>query len=324
MIFDGHTDILTDLTQQRLSGNTTSLLQDVHMKKMEQGQIGGGIFVVWPDPPFDSNPYKRTQEILETLRLEMDVNHPNIQWIKTAADIDMGLADNKFLLMVGFEGLASIGTNIDLLDTYYQIGGRHASLTWNDQNDLATGWNGDCDRGLTNHGKRAIKKLEDLKMIVDVSHANDTSFWDIAKVVTRPIIASHSNCRSLCGNRRNLTDEQLKFIQSTGGLVGLNAFKEFVHDDSIKQDLNHLANHIDHMVQVIGIDHVVCGFDFCDFLATDTLGSFASDGVAATINFEDATKAHALLDELERRGYSQTDIDQIAYKNYMKFLKEML
>jgi len=324
MIFDGHTDIFTDLTQQRLSGNTTSLLQDVHMKKMEKGQISGGIFVVWPDPPFDQDPYQRTQEIIQTIRLEMNKNYDNIQWVKTPADIDAGLENNKFLLMIGFEGLGSIGTNIDRINEYYELGGRHASLTWNDQNSLATGWSGDETRGLTDYGRQAIKRLESLKMIVDVSHANDKSFWDIADIVTRPIIASHSNCRALCSNHRNLTDDQLKFIQSTGGLVGLNAFKEFVDDDPNKQDLHHLANHIDHMVEVMGIDHIVCGFDFCDFLATDTLGSFASEGLAATIDFEDATRAHALLDELKDRGYSQIDIDKIAYKNYMRFLKELL
>lgn len=324
MIFDGHTDILTDLTQQRLSGNTTSLLQDVHMKKMSEGQIGGGIFVVWPDPPFDQDPYTRTQEILTTLRLEKEKKHENIQWINTADDIDVGLEKEKFLLMVGFEGLASIGTDIDLIDAYYEQGGRHASLTWNESNDLATGWNGDDSRGLTDYGHKAIKRLESLKMIVDVSHANDKSFWDIAKVIRRPIIASHSNCRALCANHRNLTDDQLKFIQSTGGLVGLNAFKEFVHDDVSKQDLYHLSNHVDHMVDVMGIDHVVCGFDFCDFLATDTLDSFASGGLAATVDFEDASKAHALLEELKHRGYSQEAIDKIAYKNYIRFLKDML
>lgn len=324
MIFDGHTDIFTDLTNHRLSGNTRDILQDVHLKKMKEGQIGGGIFVVWPDPPYDTEPYARTQAILETVRQEMDKDYHNIQWIRTTDDIEHGLRDNKFLLMIGFEGLSSIGENIDCIDTYHAFGGRHASLTWNEENALATGWNGDTLRGLTSLGEQAVKRLESLKMIVDVSHANDTSFWDIAKIVTRPIIASHSNCRKLCGNRRNLTDEQLKFIQSTGGLVGINAFNEFVHDDPSKQDLEHLVHHVDHMVSTMGIDHVACGFDFCDFLGNDTLDSFSSDGIAATKDFENATKAQSLIESLKQRGYRQEDIDKITYKNYIQFLKKML
>lgn len=324
MIFDGHTDIFTDLTRKRLSGEKSSILQDVHMKKLEKGGIQGGIFVVWPDPPHDITPYERTIEILKSIQVEKERHHDNIQWVNSYEDIEYGLKNNKFLLMIGFEGLSSIGRDIDKINTFYECGGRHASLTWNEQNALATGWNGDVNRGLTDYGKQAIERLESLKMIVDVSHANDKTFWDIANLVTRPIIASHSNSRELCNNRRNLNDDQLKFIKSTGGLVGINAFNEFIHENDKKQDLKHLANHIDYMVSLIGIDHVACGFDFCDFLENDALGSFSSNTNAITKNFEDATQANNLFKELTSRGYKTEDLQKIAYKNYFNLFKKIL
>lgn len=243
---------------------------------------------------------------------------------KNYDELITGIENDKLSIIIGMEGLSFIGDNIDWINTMYMFGARHASLTWNEENDLATGVRGNPDRGLTSLGEKAIKRIEDLGIILDVSHLNDKSFWDVAKIASKPLIASHSNCRALCNNKRNLTDDQLRFIKEINGVVGLNAFSDFVSDIKEDRDLLHLADHIDHMVDIMGIDHIGFGFDFCDYLEGDTMSSFAEEESANTRNFEDITKVPSLIDELRSRGYKDSDIEKISYKNYFRIIKEIL
>lgn len=323
MIFDAHADIWTDVNLKRSEGKK-DVFKNYHLDKFKKGDIKGGIFVIWIDPPHDKDPRKRTLEVVENMSVEIMENQDIIHIVKEYDDIQSALSEDKLAVLIGLEGLASIGENVDLLNALYMFGARHASLTWNEENELATGNSGNPERGLTKYGVEAVKKLEQLGMIVDVSHANEKTFWDIEKTATKPFIASHSNCKALCDVPRNLTDEQLKAVAKSGGVVGLNAFKDFVHPEIAKQDIHHLADHIDHMVNIMGIDHVGFGFDFCDYLDDDTAGSFASDGGVTTAGFEDASKAQEMIKILNQRGYSKEDIEKISYKNFLRVIKEVL
>ena len=323
IIFDGHADIWTDVTRKRQQG-LKDVFKNNHLSKFKSGNIKGGIFVIWVDPPYDSNPDKRTLEIIENMSTEILSSQDVITIVKSADDFHKAMNSDKLAVIIGIEGLSSIGNNINWIDTFYMLGARHASLTWNEENQLATGVRGNPSRGLTEYGVKAVKRLEELGMIVDVSHANEKTFWDIYENTIKPFIASHSNCKALCDVPRNLTDSQLKAIAERGGLVGLNAFNDFVHLDREKQNIEHLANHIDHMVELMGIDHVAFGFDFCDYLAGDTMSSFASDDEVCTIGLEDASKAQNMIEILKGRGYTYKDLEKISYKNYTNLINEIL
>jgi len=322
MIFDAHGDIWTDVTVRRIKGQK-DIIKNNHLKKFQEGKIKGGIFVIWVDPPYDNNPEKRTLEIIENMASEINENQDIIHIVRCYDDFERALGNDKLAVLIGLEGLSSIGKNLGLIDALYLFGARHASLTWNEENQLATGVMGNPERGLTSFGIKAVKKIEQLGMILDVSHANEKTFWDIYKTAEKPIIASHSNCRSLCDVPRNLTDEQLKAIGSTGGMVGLNSFKDFVHPILEKQDIEHLTNHLDHIVEIMGIEHVGFGFDYCDFLEGDTMSSFAQ-GEVRTIGLEDASKTQNIIRILEKRGYKPEDIEKISYKNFFRVAKEVL
>lgn len=323
MIFDSHADIWTDVTIMRQKGYK-NIFKMKHIQKYKDSGVKGGIFVIWIDPPYDKDPKKRALEIIEHMSSEILDNMDVFKIIKSYEDLSENIGENKISVLIGLEGLSFIGKRIGLLDSLYMFGARHASLTWNEENDLATGVRGNVDRGLTETGKNAVKKIEKLGIILDVSHLNDKSFWDIASIATKPFIASHSNCRSLCSNMRNLTDDQLRVIGDVGGVVGLNAFSDFVNDDKSKRDIYHLANHIDHMVDIMGIDHVGFGFDFCDYLESDTMSSFAEEESANTKGFEDITKVPLLIEVLKEKGYKKEDINKIAYKNYFRVIKEIV
>jgi len=323
MIFDCHGDIWTDVTVQKSKG-MENVIRNRHLDRLKKGNIIGGIFVLWIDPPHDKTPGKRLIEMIGATATEIMGNQDILRIILEKEDFNKALEEEKLAVVIGAEGLSGIGDNIDLINALYMFGLRHASLTWNEENLLATGARGNPERGLTVLGEKAVNLMEELGMIIDVSHSNDKTFWDIYDKTTKPFIASHSNCRALCDVKRNLSDEQLKAISDRGGLVGLNSFNEFVHLDKEKQDLKHLVNHLDHMVEIMGVDHVCFGFDFFDFLENDTTDDFVEGDTIGTLGFENAYETQNLIDEMMKRGYSKEDIEKISYKNFHRIIKELI
>lgn len=323
MIFDCHGDIWTDVTVQKSKG-MENVIRNRHLDRLIKGNIIGGIFVLWIDPPHDKTPGKRLIEMIGATATEIMGNQDILRIILEKEDFNKALEEEKLAVVIGAEGLSGIGDNIDLINALYMFGLRHASLTWNEENLLATGARGNPERGLTVLGEKAVNLMEELGIIIDVSHANDKTFWDIYEKTTKPFIASHSNCRALCDVNRNLSDEQLKAISDRGGLVGLNSFNEFVHLDKEKQDLKHLVNHLDHLVEIMGVDHVCFGFDFFDFLENDTTDDFVEGDTIGTLGFENAYETQDLIDEMIKRGYSKEDIEKISYKNFHRIIKELI
>ena len=323
MIFDGHSDIWTDVTQRTLKGEN-NILKKYHLDKLRKGQIEGSIFVIWIDPPYTKDPYARSLQFVDSIKKELEYCKDTVMIVRSYEDIAKALAENKFYILIGLEGLSSIGENLDMIDFFYDFGARHASLTWNEENALATGAQGNADRGLTELGKKAVKKINQKNMLMDVSHLNDKSFWDVVNVTDKPIIASHSNCRALCDVPRNLSDDQLKKIAETGGLVGINSFNEFVHKDKEKQTIEMLAQHVVHMAEVIGTDHIGIGMDYCDFLDGSAMSSFSSQETSYTLGLEDASKTYNIITELEKVGFSKEEIEKIAYKNFHSMIKEII
>ena len=323
MIFDAHCDIWTHVARKRLEGER-DIMRNYHLNKFKESDINGGIFVVWVDPPYDKNPKYRTTQILSKIKEEIKDCDDIVHIVKKSEDFDIAKKSNKIAILIGMEGLQAIDDNIDDIEKLYSFGVRHASLTWNEENKLATGAKGNIDRGLTEDGAKLIKKMEELGMILDVSHTNEKTFWDICKVATKPFIASHSNCRSLCDVPRNLTDDQLREIAIRNGVVGVNSYEEFVNSDLEKRTVEHLVDHIDHMVEVMGIDHIGLGFDFAEYLNADTLKHYANTYTYGVRGLEDTTKAKNIISVLEKRGYSKEDIEKICYKNFYRVIKDII
>lgn len=328
MYFDGHTDIWTDVTLRRLAGEK-DVFRKYHLPKWQKGNLKGGIFVVWIDPPYDAEPKKRVREILRCLKEELvdaaDILRPITKKEDFLAD------DGKIHMVLGMEGLSHVdeSTGLEAIDEYYALGLRHASMTWNEQNALATGVKGEADRGLTPLGVRALKKIEDLGILMDVSHLNERSFWDVAKVATRPLMASHSNAKAIFDHSRNLTDDQIREIGKSGGIIGLNAYSEFVAAPDGKRTAQGLALHGAHIAELIGSEHLVFGFDFCDFLEEDALSSFAAEDIheesysTALSDLANASEVPNMLTALRNVGFSEKEVVQIAKENYRNFIHKM-
>lgn len=322
MIFDGHSDIFTDVTIKRLEGET-DVLRKYHLPRLRKGGVEGGCFVLWVDPPYTSDYMKRTEQMMNAINAEVK-ECDDVMIVHNTKEIAEAKQNGKFYILLGAEGLASLGQDIEKLDKLYDFGVRECMLTWNEQNMLATGVQGDAARGLTPLGRQVVQRMENKKMIVDVSHLNERSFWDVMEVATKPVIASHSNAKALCDAARNLTDEQLKAIQQTGGLVGLNSFNLFVSQNIPEQTIDRFVEHAAYIAEKIGVSHIAFGFDFFEFLSTDSMKSYSDQDTSYTVGLEDCSKLPILIEKLKKIGFSQAELEQICYKNWHNLIQTVL
>jgi len=321
-ILDGHSDILTDVTIKRLSGET-DVFRKYHAERLREGNIGGLILVIWVDPRYSDNPARRLLDILGATFEELEDMKDYAGIVYRYGDMDEIQNSGRMPIVLGMEGLSGLGGNADLIKFLYKLGIRHASLTWNEENEFATGVSSsNTDRGITESGIKVLKIMEELGMIVDVSHANEKTFWDIYRHTEKPFIASHSNAYALCSVPRNLKDDQIKAIAERGGVIGINAWPAFVHKEC--PDLRNLSRHIDYIAELVGIDHVGFGFDFCDFLNEDVTAGFREGEAAASKGIEDASKIPALIELLKAKGYTNEDIQKIAYGNMERIIKQLI
>lgn len=231
--------------------------------------------------------------------------------VRTAAEAREVQAAGKTFAFLAVEGMEPVGNRLERLEQYARWGARIGMLTWNEENRLAAGAGGDPENGLTELGREAVRRMQRLGIVPDVSHASDGTFRDLLKLAEGPVIASHSNCRALCDVRRNLTDDQLRAIRDTGGVVGVNAFHGFVHRDPERQTAEMLARHAAHMADVMGVEHVACGFDFCHFMGPGNEGARG---------LEDASQAGALFFWLEKMGMSRRERELVARENFLRVL----
>ena len=319
-IFDGHSDLLYDVTRRRLQGET-HVLERCHLENLRKGGIEGLVLALWTSQTKDSfwshvrgseTDAGRTQIMLRCMKEELE-ECSELVLVRTAEEAEKVRSAGKLYAFLGVEGMASIEREcVAGVDGYADLGARVGMLTWNEENELATGAGGDPQKGLTIYGKQAVRRMQERGMLVDVSHLNDGGFWDVMDLADGPVIASHSNCRALCHVRRNLDDEQLRAIRDTGGVVGLNVHHGFVHMDPQQQTVEMLARHAAHMAEVMGVEHVACGFDFCEF--------FEGDGNEGVHGMENASCASRLLLELEKLGMNSREQELIARKNFLRLL----
>ena len=186
------------------------------------------------------------------------------------------------------------------------------SITWNDDNELGTSAKTKTDKGLTELGFDYVKRLNELGIVVDVSHTSEKSFWDVVKVSNKPIVATHSNVYKLCQNPRNLKDEQIKAIADSGGIVGICFYSNFLNSSS-KAGVKDIVEHIKYIKDLVGIDYVGLGSDFDGMDISET-----AKGV------ENISKINNIIDELKLQCFSRDEIVKILWKNWENVLKKIL
>jgi membrane dipeptidase len=325
---DAHSDILNDIHPRRLLGEK-AVLERHWMPKMRKGRIDIRVVAIFTEPPLlPELALRRGLDLVASLYEDISES-PSSVLCRTYGDIRKAKEAGKIGLILGMEGAEPLGTDIQLLRIFYELGLRVLGLTHALRTFLADGAFFSARKagqlgGLTDVGARFLEEAEKLGIVVDVSHLNDPSFWDVIKFARAPVIASHSNCRALCNHLRNLTDDQIKAVADSGGVVGVNACSVFVNPP----DLEHLVDHIEHIIKVGGIEHAGLGPDFADYLLVYMTevdkASLPLDGIMPVRGLPGDEAFPKFAEELARRGYKPREIDLIMGENFDRVFKDIL
>ena len=192
MVFDGHSDLLYDVTRCRLLGQTR-VLERCHLPRLKKGSIEGLVLAIWANPEAGETYLQKETQILRCMTEEFSES-PWLCPVRTAAEAKLAKNQGRLYAFLSVEGMAAIGEDLSGIDRYAELGIRLGMLTWNEENALATGAKGDPQKGLSQLGKQAVRRMEQRGIIVDVSHLNSGGIHEILSMAQRPVIASHSNC----------------------------------------------------------------------------------------------------------------------------------
>jgi len=230
-----------------------------------------------------------------------------------ADDVERNFKAGKFSAILTMEDGVAVHDDMKNLDRYYQMGVRALSLTWNFENCIGFPNSKDPEimaKGLKPFGIEAIKHMQDIGMLVDVSHLSDGGFWDCVKYCTKPFVATHSNCRALSPHTRNMTDDMIKALGKAGGVMGINFGPEFLNEspENKNSTIERMVAMAQHEKELAGVDVIAIGTDF--------------DGIEGNLEVNGPDKMHLLCDALIRGGFSTADVEKIMCGNVLRVMKE--
>ncbi|MGH2444014.1 MAG: dipeptidase [Chloroflexota bacterium] len=241
-----------------------------------------------------------------------------VKIVRTAGELEQCLQDNVFAILLHMEGAEAIDTGLNALEVFYRSGLRSLGLVWSRPNAYGFGVpckfgvSPDTGPGLTDAGKELVRACNRLRIVVDVSHLNEKGFWDVAAITDAPIVATHSNVHRLAAWTRNLTDRQLDAIRESNGMVGLNFHVGFLRSDgdAVNPDtpLGAMVQHINYLVERLGIDRVGFGSDF--------------DGAIMPAELGDSSGLPRLMAALRASGYDDAALRNISHGNWVRVLRE--
>lgn len=238
--------------------------------------------------------------------------NPEIVAVTRHDEIVKAKKEGKVTGLLSIEGAEPLMGDLALLRVFYRLGVRMLSFAWNYRTPFADGLGAKMSESkLPELGVQALEEMDRLGMVFDVSHLADSVFWDVVDKVKGPFIASHSNARDLCDHPRNCTDDMIKAIADHGGVLGMNFAPGFVVKGGDNVTIEHLVDHIDHIVKLVGPDYVGLGSDF------DGIGPPPKD-------IETVDKMPNITRLLVHRGYSDEDILKILGGNHMRVFKEVI
>lgn len=322
-IFDVHSDMPSRLMQIYGTNRTDSkVLESEFLPQMRQNNINTRVASAFIHDDYTDESLERAITMLQHLKSESD-KIDDVQVVNSADDIK----NEGISFILGLEGLEPINKNIKLVDAFYDLGVRVVGLTHARQNTVATGslidgYDKEVEKqGVSEFGYSVLNRLDELGIVIDTAHINTQGFWDVVEWSDKPIINSHSNSASLYDHPRNLTDEQLKAIAETGGVVSLNCASIFYgRGDYTDGSIDDFINHLNHVVDVIGVENTGVGFDFFSYL----LDSKPSNSASGIEKLENDEMVSNLPHRLEKEGFSEKDVEKILWRNNIRVFEQIL
>ena len=239
---------------------------------------------------------------------EVDAHADQIALATTADEMESIVASGRIAAVLTIENSEVLERSLWVLPMLHRLGVRSMTLTWSYRAHAADGAFENVTRGgLTHFGRNLVRSMNELGMIVDISHISDQGFWDVMEVTNAPIIGSHNACRALCEHPRNLTDDQIRAVADNGGVIGVTYVPSFVDADPDKQTLDRLLDHFDHIVQVAGTDCIGLGSDF--------------DGGGDVL--KDASVVPQITEGLLARGWKEDDLRKLLGLNHLRVFRQV-
>lgn len=356
IVIDTHNDILEKCFDKNLSFDQ-DLRGKTHsdLNRFNEGGVDVQIFSIWCDGK-KINPYAYANQQIDTLYATANRNPHKMQIVYNTKGLKKAVRNNKLASMIGIEGGHMIENDINKLDTLYNRGARYMTLTWNNPTPWATSALVETrdslkqPKGLNDFGRQVVKKMNELGMLVDLSHVGEQTFWDAINTTTKPVLVSHSCVYTLCPSFRNLKDEQIKAVGKNGGVIHLNFYSGFLDSTYNKKDVAFSLRHKKEKDSLIKInpepyytneilyqkykDEVVAMkapfhllFDHIDYIVkmigVDHVGLGSDfDGINSTPQLLNGVNDFPLITkELLARGYSKKDIKKILGENFLRLLK---
>lgn len=317
VVVDTHCDTLMSFMPQQYNQPPARKLGDksdrghLDLPRMKEGGIDCQTFAMYTGrKEGQPDALLTAMQMVDTFYREMEANKVGIIPVVSVDGILAAKKTGMCSCLLAIEGAEPLMGDLGVLRNFYKLGVRMASFTWNWRTPFADGLSASRSNSkLTDLGVKAVEEMDRLGIILDTSHISDSCFWDIVELKKGPFIASHSNSRTVCDHRRNLTDDMIKALADHGGVMGMNFAPDFVAKEGAT--VEKLVNHIDYIMKLVGPDYIGLGSDY--------------DGIGKPpVGLEDASKVPNITRELVRRGYVDEDIKKILGGNHIRVFKEIL
>ncbi len=287
--------------RERVSGDTD-------LARLREGMVGAQFWSVHVDVA-EPRPARQQLEQIDIAHRMIEAYPDRLEFAGSASDIERVFGSGKIASMLGIEGGHVIENSLGALRAFYRAGVRYMTLTHFANTDWADSATDDVvNDGLSPFGEEVVREMNRLGMLVDISHVSPATMSDALDVTEAPVIFSHSGARALADNPRNVPDSILRRLRENGGVVMQVFYPPYVSETGTAT-LADVADHIEHIRDVAGIDHVGIGSDF--------------DGIPTyVVGLEDVSKFPALFEELARRGWSDEDLGKLAGENLLRVMRE--
>ncbi|GAB3857866.1 dipeptidase [Nocardioides maradonensis] len=326
LVADTHNDLLCAVVARPVD-RWAAFFRERWLPQLRDGGVGLQVLPVFIDDVFrPEGALRQTLRMVEAAHRIAEENAAAVGLCRDGAEIDAVLAEDRIALVLALESAPGVGEDVELLATLFRLGVRIASLAHLGRTALADGSAEDATGSrLTRAGVTAVAEMERLGMLVDLSHLGASGVEHVLEIATRPTIATHSSARALCDHHRNLTDDQIRGIAAGGGLVCVNFFAPFLHPTD--HSIDRLVDHLEHVAEVAGIDHVGLGPDFVKEVLADTTPPCCEAPYAGVVppdaylpGLEGPAGLPLVTDALLRRGWREADVVAVLGANVHRLL----
>ena len=306
ILIDAHCDTLLDILSGERSLLERSDKGHLDLPRLQEVGMTAQVFAIFvPDALAVHAPTQHALRMIYHLYDAIDKSEGQLTLARTAADITAAHQDGRVAAILGMEGAEPLDGSLEIFHIFHRLGLRVLGLTWNRRNAAADGLTFTrSGGGLTPFGEVLVRTCNEVGVVVDISHLAPAGVRDVLEVSQRPIIASHANARALCDHPRNLTDEQLRAIAARGGVIGATFVPDFIATEKGQATLDRLLDHIGHMLEVAGPDHVALGSDW--------------DGTQAPPDLQSVVDLPKVTAGLLARGYPVETVQKVLGGNWLR------